>query len=864
MKNKAYFFTIFINFGFILIVFLVDIHAHFEHSFWLMYIIPLLVLSAQDITVIYILSVALADSIFIAVKFSTVYVPNAPGAALFNVSLYLITIWTIAYLQIQRKKANTRLNESEILFRSTFEQSYIGTGHIGGNLRYLRLNRQYSEILGYSHEELYSRTFYELTYAEDLVQELPFFNKLQNGEIESYSIEKRFILKNGKLLWCFNTKSRAYDSDGKFKFYITTIEDISVRKNYEEALKESEERFRRAIENSPIPIMIHAENGEVTLVNEAWTELSGYRREDIPTISDWTQKAYGNKKNEVERFIKGLYSLKNKNIDLELNVRTRDGRQLIWQFYSAPLGNLPDGSRIVISMAIDITNRRIIEENLRQSEQSFRLLADSLPQIVWQTDPDGWVAYFNKRWTEFTGLNTEASTGWRWIDLIHPEDQQKTNEVWSNALSTSRDYEVEHRIKSRDGNYCWFLSRGIPMKEDNKVIKWFGASTNIHEQKINQEELQKALAKLKESETKLLDAQKLAHMGSFFFDILSNKVEWSEEIYRIFEMDPQQQALSFDGWLQHIHPDDREYLIKLIDDSTKGQYAMEAEYKIITAKNRIKYVATISQPVFDGAGSVIKVFGTLMDITDRKLAQEKLEKTLKELERSNSELEQFAYVASHDLQEPLRMIHSYAELLEKRYKGNLDASADDFLHFITGGAKRMQYLINDLLQYSRVTTRGKPFEPVDCMEVLSIVMDNLHVSIRESDARISYDSLPVVSADQRQFVQLFQNLLSNSIKFRDRIVPEIHVGVEDKIHEWIFHVKDNGIGIDPEFYDRIFIIFQRLHDREKYPGTGIGLSVCKKIVERHHGRIWVESSLKNGTTVYFTIPKRLDLLTNHY
>ncbi|MCU7494606.1 MAG: PAS domain S-box protein [Ignavibacteria bacterium] len=855
MKNKAYFFTILVNFVFIVVIFLVDIRTHFEHSIWLLYIIPLLLLPAQETTIIYILSVAAADSVFIVLKFLFSFEPYDSGSSLFNVSLYLITIWTISYLQIQRKKANSKLKESEALFRSTFEQSYIGIGHISNDLRYLRLNRQYCSILGYSCSDLYSMTFHDVTYTEDLQKELPLFRRLQSGEIESYSIEKRFILKNGTILWCYNTKSRAYDSGGNFRFFISTIEDISVRKNYESALKESEERFKRAIMNSPIPIMIHAEDGEITLINEAWTDLSGYSLEDIPTIKEWTQKAYGRRKTEVESFIKGLYNLQGKSVDLELSVRTREGRQLIWQFYSAPLGALPDGRRIVISMAIDMTKRRIIEENLRQSEESFRLLTESLPQIIWSTSPDGYLYYYNKRWTEFTGLSLEESLGWQWLHLIHPDDQQKTKEAWLQAINTGADYEIEHRLRQKTGDYCWFLSRSIPMQEGGKIIKWFGASTNINEQKITLEELQEALGKLKESETKLLDAQKLAHIGSFYVDFHNDKVEWSEEIYRIFEIDTQMPAFSFEEWIQHVHPTDREKLMKLIDDSVIGKKTLESEYRIITGKNKTKYVATISQPVFSTSGNTERVFGTLMDITDRKLSQSRLERTLKELERSNTELEQFAYVASHDLQEPLRMMHSYAELLEKRYKGKLDESADDFLNFITGGAKRMQHLINDLLQYSRVSTRGKPFEPVDCMEVLSNVLDNLQVSIEESGAQITYDSLPVVRADRTQLVQLFQNLLSNSIKFSDKPIPQIHVGLEEKESEWVFSIRDNGMGIDPEFFDRVFIIFQRLHDREKYPGTGIGLAVCKKIVERHHGRIWVNSVPGKGSTFYFSLPK---------
>jgi signal transduction histidine kinase/HAMP domain-containing protein len=258
----------------------------------------------------------------------------------------------------------------------------------------------------------------------------------------------------------------------------------------------------------------------------------------------------------------------------------------------------------------------------------------------------------------------------------------------------------------------------------------------------------------------------------------------------------------------------------------------------------------------------------------RQRAEESLALRTQELERSNKELEQFAYVASHDLQEPLRMVSSYTQLLARRYKGKLDADADDFIAFAVDGASRMQQLIQDLLAYSRVNTRGKPFEPTDCNRVLGQVRVNLDVAIEESRTILTHDELPTLPADEGQLVQLFQNLVGNAIKFhKPGMTPQVHISAtltpdpspagrgEAEVREWTFSVRDNGIGIDPQYYERIFVIFQRLHGRDEYPGTGIGLAICKRIVERHGGRIWVESKPGEGSTFYFTLPVNSEKLS---
>jgi signal transduction histidine kinase len=240
----------------------------------------------------------------------------------------------------------------------------------------------------------------------------------------------------------------------------------------------------------------------------------------------------------------------------------------------------------------------------------------------------------------------------------------------------------------------------------------------------------------------------------------------------------------------------------------------------------------------------------------RKEAAQALARRTEELARSNQELEKFAYVASHDLQEPLRMVSSFAQLLARRFQGKLGLEADEYIGYVTDGAGRMQRLINDLLAYSRVGTRGGTFEPTDCSLVLRRTLDNLRIAIRESGADIKSDPLPVVAADRSQLVQLFQNLIGNAVKFRGGERPRIHVSARRNGIEWMFSVSDNGIGIDPKYFDRIFTIFQRLHGRAEYAGTGIGLAICKKIVERHGGRIWVESQPGKGSAFFFTMPAK--------
>ena len=283
----------------------------------------------------------------------------------------------------------------------------------------------------------------------------------------------------------------------------------------------------------------------------------------------------------------------------------------------------------------------------------------------------------------------------------------------------------------------------------------------------------------------------------------------------------------------------------------------ELSLDMMRKDNSIVPILLTAEAIRDSSDRYVSCRGTIFDITERKKAEDHLLKTVGELKRSNDELQQFAYVASHDLQEPLRMVASYTQLIAKRYKGRLDPDADEFIAYAVDGSNRMQSLIQDLLAYSRAGANGKALHKISSENALQKAITNLGATIEESEAVITHDALPAITTNDGQLAQIFQNLLGNAIKYRGAEVPRVHVSAtKNGGNEWIFSVRDNGMGINPQYFERIFILFQRLHGRERYAGTGIGLAICKKILERLGGRIWVESQPEEGSTFYFALPER--------
>jgi len=344
--------------------------------------------------------------------------------------------------------------------------------------------------------------------------------------------------------------------------------------------------------------------------------------------------------------------------------------------------------------------------------------------------------------------------------------------------------------------------------------------------------------------------------GLWYWDLEAPEHEWmSPRFWQVLGYDPGAMPHRAEAWQDMIHPDDlalaRENLKRHCDDPTHP-YDQVVRYR--HRDGSTVWVRCRGIAIRDSRGKPMRMLGAHTDLTAVKEREAELQEKTEELERSNAELDQFASVASHDLQEPLRMISSYLQLIERRYKDRLDDTADEFIRYAVDGAQRMQRLINDLLVYSRVGTIEKKLVPVDCEVIFEEALVNLAIALEEADGRVTHDALPTVVVDDVQLGQLLQNLIGNAIKFRGAQPPLVHVSAELAGEEWVFSVRDNGIGIQADSAERLFQLFERYHARAEYPGTGIGLAVCRKIVERHGGRIWVTSEPGHGATFCFTIP----------
>ena len=529
----------------------------------------------------------------------------------------------------------------------------------------------------------------------------------------------------------------------------------------------------------------------------------------------------------------------------ETRRRTKDGRVIdVWLTVTAVTEESGKVSAIAATER-DITDRKRAEDALRDEERFRRAVLDALPAKVAVLDAAGVVMAVNERWKELE-IGTNLLEFSRRAAAIGDASAAEGLAVMESVIKgETMEGHCEYACHA-PAQQQWFLMQAIHASQTvgGAII----SHIDITARKLAEEALLQSEARFGGIVNSAMDA--IVSIDNQQQIVQFNAAAESMFGYPAREMIGQPVSLLLPPDRRAAHEQHvRAFAATGVTSRKMGELGELAGLR--ASGEQFPIEASISQIEVAGR-KVLTVI--LRDITGRKEAQEALEDAARDLEHSNEDLRQFAQIASHDLQEPLRMVSGFLKMLEDRYKGQLDGKAREYIGFAVEGATRMSYLIRDLLEYSRVERRGQDLRPTEARKSLGGALANLQSSIKGAGATVTYDDLPTIQADPTQLMQIFQNLIGNAIKFRGTDRPcHVHVGAEQKDGRWVFWVRDNGIGIAPEQYNRIFVIFQRLHTRDKYPGTGIGLAICKKIVERHGGKIWVESKLGEGTTFYFAL-----------
>jgi PAS domain S-box-containing protein len=654
---------------------------------------------------------------------------------------------------------------------------------------------------------------------------------------------------DGTSMWIEGDYSCLYNSDGEIIGHFGIQRDISDRKRAEEDLLQSQQDLTDFVENALVCLHWVNSNGTIIWANQAELDLLGYTREEY--IGHSITEFHADQ-TAIEDILQRLLS--NHPVqDYEADLRCKDGSL---RHVLIDSNSFWKNDRFVQTRCFtrDITDRKHAEEALRQSEQKFRAVFDGTFQFMGVLTPEGRLTEANRTALDAIAVNLEDVVGqlfWatQWWTHSPVLQEQLKQAVAKAAKGELARFEAEHILADGTSVFVDFTLKPV-FDEAGKVIMLIPEGRDISDRKQMEEAV-------RESEQRLQSMLDNSTAVIYMKDTQGRYIMINHSYETLFHLDRNEVKGKTD---QDIFPKEIADVFQSNDREVIATgIALEKE-EVAPQDDGLHTYLSIKFPLFDTEGMIYAVCGMSTDISDRKRAEVELQSQKQDLARSNDELQQFAYVASHDLQEPLRMITSYLELLERRYKGQLDDRADKFIAYAVDGATRMQTLINDLLSYSRVGTQGQQFESVDCEGIMRNVLSNLKVAIAQSNAVVTQDPLPLVNADATQLTQLFQNLISNAIKFRREEPLQIHVGVKRINGKWLFSVRDNGMGIDTQYLNRIFIIFQRLHSRAEYPGTGIGLAVCKKIVERHRGTLWAESQPGRGSTFYFTLPQSADNL----
>ncbi len=794
-------------------------------------------------------------------------------------SLIAILIVILAYFKMRAEKtARFRAEDSEATIQNFFMQVPAMVAILkGANHKFQFINPSLSELLGKSGitgkpllealPELNDSTYLELlnevyktgTSFNGKEMKIPFQNKKTGADIYINLVLQSY-------------ENTAGEKEGILVFCYDVSELVITRKKIEEL----ELRSRLAIEAAEMGTFDWDLQNQKFNSSPRLTEIFGFGNKAPVPHSELISRFHPYDKAVRDKAVEDA-SVKG-SLEYEARVIWPDGSIHWINVFGKMIHNDEKQAVRIYGTVIDITKQKKILNELRESESKFRLLADSMPQLIWTGNAEGKLNYFNNAVYEYSGLTAAELETSGWISIVHPEDKTENINRWQNAVSTGSEFKFEHRFKKKNGEYRWQLSRAIPQRNmDGKIEMWVGTSTDIDEQKNYSRKLQekisertKELAQLNEElllrNNIFAQAEKNALIGSYSWSMNSGELNYSDNLFRLLGYEPGDFIPSFEKYLEFVHPEDRELASDDGKQTIESRQLVERVHRIIKKDGNIRYFRSSGN--FFGEGDNISLIGSIQDITHDTLLNEMLRSQNVALERSNAELESFNYIASHDLQEPLRKIQAFSDRILEKENDVFSENTRDYFKRITNAASRMQNLIDALISYSKTNISGANTVKTDLNKLMATVLEGLQDNIDDKKATIHFSNLPVVETIPSQFQQLFTNLISNAIKYsKKEEAPLVKIdalliagkqitefAANPNLNYWKISVQDNGIGFDQKYSVKIFDLFQRLHGSTEYLGTGIGLAICSKIMRNHEGHITAIGNPGIGATFNILLP----------
>lgn len=856
-------FITFAYFAIPLLLFYIAWKKKYARNYWVLAIGSLFILTSGSVHLMSFLSffrpVFLTEGI---IKVATALTAVVTMAVLAKNATYLISLpgqkeWQqmnedlkerIRYLEEKENIIHTpqeALRESEERCRAL--SNVFDSVIIEGDNQILFINRAGLNLLGVnSREELKGKSILDFTHPDYITSLQNRIAHVKKGNSLA-QLEEKIIRPDGSEA-AIEVIASPFMYNGITSAQIIA-RDITERKQREEAFRQSEERFRLLVEGvKDYAIFMLNTEGHITTWNEGAKRTKGYTEEEI--IGKHFSIFYTQEDQEKGIPERALEEARATGRFEAESWRIRRDHSKFWASVVITAMRNEAGEIIGFSkITRDLTERKRAEDALYKNEEQFHCLVEGVKHhAIFMLAPDGILSTWNQGVKRIKGYEADEFIG-QHFRMLFPEEyvkegkpEKEMQQAKENGLFVSTDWR-----QRKDGSLFWAELHLTPIYNNQKVFIGFTkVAKDLTEQKKQEE-------KLRESEAKFRRLFESDMIGNFFWDTSGRITEANDAFLRIVGYSQEELQKGKISWTTmtpaEYEPLDKKALEEL---ATSGIITpFEKEY-IRKDGNHIPVL--VGGAMLEGYTERGAAFA--MDITDLKRVQTELEKRAEELTQSNAALEQFAYVASHDLQEPLRTITAFAQMLNKKHGSQLDKEANEFINYMISATGRMQALITNLLSYSKARSQNQSFSMINLSDVLKQVMENLQLGIAETGAQITYNNLPLLEANEWQMVQLFQNMISNALKFRDNRIPQIHIQAEESESDWLISVKDNGIGIDLMYADRIFQVFKRLHTRSEYEGSGIGLATCKNIVEIHGGHIWLESVVGQGSTFFFTLKKK--------